>query len=190
MKKRTILFLPAVLLLLCLGSEACSKGDYLGPAERTMRSLTRDWDMWFTPVVRPYRPPLLNSVPGNVSVNGKIFYEKALTELNALPAAQRSTMAVRSYRRFCYHCHGPNGDGRIIVGESFDLRLPDLRQPATRQKSDPMLFQQVLQGSANMIPLADTVPPVEVLLALAHIRSLGQAPSNAFYSPQHTDPIR
>ncbi len=183
-----ILFTAACLLGLV--SEGCSRGDYLGPVERTMRSLTRDWDMWFTPSVRPHEAPLLPALAGTVPLAGKVTYEKALAEMEAIPAGQRPARAALSYRRYCYHCHGPHGDGRIIVGESFDVPLPDLRRPATQQKTDAALFQQVMHGSANMIPLADTVPPAEALLALAHVRSLAGAPSEPFYPPRHAEPIR
>lgn len=102
----------------------------------------------------------------------------------------RARRAAETYRRYCHHCHGQNGDGRIIVGESFSPALPDLRAPASQSRPEGQLYRQVMRGGRIMIPLDDTLTPLDALLALEHVRTLAQAPSRPFFAPRSEEPIR
>lgn len=184
-RRSGFLFLLGILMM-----AGCSKGDYLGPAERMARTLGNGWDMWSTASVQPYEMPMPDTVPGTVPITGKPGYAEARAQLQQMTQAEQTTRAALVYRRYCYHCHGANGDGRIIVGESFGKQLPDLRSPAVQAKSDEQLYQGVANGSLVMIPLRNTVAPVEILLSIGHVRTLAGAPSHPYFPPQSTEPIR
>jgi hypothetical protein len=190
LRERLLYALP-ILLLLAAGTLGASLlfGDGCGPVERTARALVNGWDMWDTAMVRPFEPPL-TGLP-----SGVVTFEEPLDALAAaqgeaarLPEAARGPLAERAYRRYCRHCHGTNGDGRIIVGESFAFPLPDLRGAATQELGDDDLFELVGAGSGRMIGLADTLTPLERLLSVWHLRTLKDHPSVPFYPPRWLEP--
>jgi hypothetical protein len=177
--------LAAVLLALAaLAGAACDRGDYAGGVERVARDALNGWDMWETPAVQPHEQPLVLPVHGTVPVGGTVGFEQAQAQLAALDPAAREERSALVYRRFCHHCHGPNGDGRIIVGESFGVKPPDLRSAEIQARSDRELYDHVTHGSDVIIPLAPVVTPVDRLLAIDHVRSLKDAPSEPFFEPR------
>ena len=108
----------------------------------------------------------------------------------AVVARQRPAEAEKTaYDRYCRHCHGDNGDGRIIVGESLNPAPRDLRSAAVQGRSEAALFDSVANGTQFMIPLARSLDPVEIVLALRHVKTLANAPSRPFYTPKYTRPL-
>lgn len=188
MKPLIISGLIGIFLVLAMPFILSDRGDWLGPLERGMRAAFNGWDMWNTTAVRPYEvdamPPY---VEGTVPTRGLIEYEEGMRELAGVGPDGRPERAALVYSRYCNHCHGPHGDGRVIVGESFGFKLPDLRLDETQNKSDEELFDLAFDGSGNMIPLRHTVTPLDLLLAIEHIRSLKDAPSVPFFEPKYTD---
>jgi hypothetical protein len=196
--------LPRTAVLLALAASGCGRVDWF-PPERWMRAAFNGWDMWAGTAVRPYETPMPAVPEGTVpfqgtasAVNGFGTYEQALAVFEALPtgrdrwgdlAETRALLGAQAYARYCDHCHGPNGDGRVIVGESFSPRLPDLRNPVVQQKDDATLWARVRTGGGNMIPLADTLTPLDTLLAVHHVRSLAGAPSVPFIAPKDVEPL-
>lgn len=189
--KRSVFVLLLSFLLLLLTGNGCSlkDGDYLGPAERTARTLFFGWDMWDDPSEGPYDAPFTKPVEGTMNAAGKAFYEKALLDVEALSLDEQKRLSELTYRRYCYHCHGANGDGRIIVGESFGIRLPNLQEDNTQKLSDEEMFYQIRRGSENMIPLETTLSPRDTLLAIQKLRTFVDAPSVPFFTPKSTKPI-
>jgi len=191
-------------LLLALALPGCGRVDWF-PPERWMRAAFNGWDMWATEAVRPYETPMPPVPEGTVpfggtadAANGFGSWEQALALFEALPAdherwgdlaATRDVLGTQAYARHCDHCHGPNGDGRVIVGESFSPRIPDLGAPAVQEKDDATLWARVRAGGGNMIPLADTLTPLDTLLAIHHVRSLAGAPGVPFFAPKDTEPL-
>ena len=180
------------ILLSCLATLAlgCDKGDYF-PPERAARAAMNGWDMWDTPAVSPYKAPLLPTPEDAVPTN----YDKdplatARAKVNAMPPEKRREAGALTFKRYCSHCHGPNGDGRSIVGESFSPRLPDLRSAATQARSDRMIFDMLMLGSERMVPLDDTVTPVEAVLGIDHVRTLAGAPSHPLFPPKSAKPLQ
>jgi mono/diheme cytochrome c family protein len=114
----------------------------------------------------------------------------ARAKIDAMPAQTRKLAQATAYGRYCSHCHGENGDNRTIVGESFAPRLPDLRLAGTQAKGDRELYNLIMHGSALMVPLDDTVTPVEAVLAIDQVRTLAGAPSRPLFPPKSTKPIR
>jgi hypothetical protein len=182
--------LPALLALIALGAIGCDKGDYAGGAERAAREIFNGWDMWETPAVQPHELPMPLPPPATVSLSGTIGFGQARQQLAALDPAGRDARSALVYRRYCHHCHGPNGDGRIIVGESFGVRPGDLRSPEVQARSDRELYDHVTYGSDVLIPLAAVVTPLDRLLAIEYVRKLADAPSEPFYEPRNREPVR
>jgi mono/diheme cytochrome c family protein len=179
---------PTLVLGWMLLGASC-QGDWLGPVERGARAAFNGWDMWNTPAVRPYEDPMPEPVAGTVPMTPVLDLERARAKIDARPVAARRERAALSYRRYCHHCHGPNGDARIIVGESFDVVLPDLRHRPVQDMSDQELIRFLVHGSANMIPLGPTMSAVELLEAIEHVRTLVGAPSRPYFPPRYVEPI-
>jgi len=176
--------LVAALLLL-----GCEDGDWLGPVERGLRGGVNGWDMWATDSVRPYEEPLPPAVPGTVPTVRWDTFEAGVAEVEAIRKDELRVRAATAYRRFCHHCHGPNGDGRIIVGESLELKPADLRGDKVHKLTDRQIFEHVRSGGQLMLPLAQTMSPRDILLAVGHVRTLRAAESRPHFEPQYTKPI-
>jgi hypothetical protein len=173
-----------LLAVSALCGAGCDKGDYAGGVERVAREVLNGWDMWETPAVQPHEQPLVLPVHGTIPVQGSAGFEQAQQQRAALDPTLREERSALVYRRYCHHCHGPNGDGRIIVGESFGVKPPDLRSPEIQGRSDRELFDHVTRGSDVIIPLAAVVTPLDRLLAIDHLRTLEDAPSEPFFEPR------
>ncbi len=179
----------ALILLAALGLVACDRGDYAGGLERAAREAVNGWDMWETAAVQPHEKPLTLPVDGTVPVTGVAGFEEAqrlAAELDPLVRAERAALA---YRRYCHHCHGANGDGRTIVGESFGVRPPDLRAAEIQSKSDRVMYDHISRGTGILIPLAPTVAPMDRLLTIEHMRTLAGAPSEPLFEPRNVEPV-
>lgn len=165
-------------------------GDWLGPVERTARAAFNGWDMWDTPAVRPYEAQLTTPVDGTQPVERRADYQQAAQQMAALPAAEQQRRAALTYRRYCHHCHGATGDGRIIVGESFDVTMPDLRSGNTPDLDDEQLFDFISGGSGAMLALDGTMTPLERALVIPHVRTLTRAPTQPFFPPRAAHPLK
>jgi len=189
--KNLLKAIAPLLVVAAVGGFALSllKGDGCGPVERGIRAGLGTWDMWETAMISPYQMPLASVPADTVPLGGRRdTYEQARTVVDAMPAEERTRRASVVYRRFCHHCHGPNGDNRIIVGESFGFALPDLRQDKVQGLTDDQIFESLTRGTEKMIPLAATLSAVDRVLALTHLRSLKGRPSEPFFKPRWVEP--
>jgi hypothetical protein len=175
-------------LLAAFSLTACDRGDYLGGAERATREAVNGWDMWETDAVQPHEKPMPLPVQGTVAVNGAPDFEQAQLQVFAMDPAARKQRSELVYRRFCHHCHGPNGDGRIIVGESFGVRPPDLRAPEIQALSDEYLYDHISYGI--LLPLAPIMTPQDRLLAIDRLRALADAPSEPLFERRNVEPLQ
>lgn len=178
------------ILFVILALTACEKGYEDGPFERGARALLNGWDMWDGEAVRPYEEPMPATPEGVVPINNQFSYQRGLSDLESVPKEKRAEKGALTYRRYCHHCHGPNGDGRIIVGESHEFKPTDLRKPKVQSKTDEALFKHLQEGGELMLPLAATLSPLEMLFVIGHIRTLKNNPSTPYYKPRFTEPIR
>ena len=183
--EKMVAFLAVILL-----TTACEKGYEDGPFERGARAALDGWDMWNTAAVRPYEAPMPDTPEGTVQVEDRFSFEAGRQAFRALDAGDREARAALTYRRYCHHCHGENGDGRIIVGESHELKPTDLREGRIQKMTDRALFDHIHNGGKLMLPLAATLSPLEMLLAIAHVRTLKDRPSKPYFKPKFTEPIR
>lgn len=183
-------FAPALALLALLSLTACDRGDWFGGAERATREAVNGWDMWETEAVQPHELPMPLPVQGTVPVNRAPSFEQAQRQLDEMDPQVRRGRAKLIYRRFCHHCHGPNGDGRSIVGESFGVRPPDLRAPEIQARGDRELYDHLTNGTDILIPLAPIMTPVDRLLAIERMRDLAGAPSEPLFEPRNVEPLK
>lgn len=183
-------FAAALALLALLSLTACDKGDWFGGAERAAREAVNGWDMWETDAVQPHEKPMPLPVHGTVPVNGAPSFDEARRQLDEMDPQARRGRAELVYRRFCHHCHGPNGDGRSIVGESFGVRPPDLRAPEIQARGDGELYDHLTNGTDIIIPLAPIMTPADRLLAIERMRALAGAPSEPLFERRNAEPLK
>ncbi len=77
-----------------------------------------------------------------------------------------------SYEYFCVMCHGPEGDGRGTVGQSFAPLPTDLRSTYVRGQSDGLLFYRISLGFKRHPPLYGTVSSEDRWAVIHYLRSL------------------
>ncbi len=176
------------LLAACIMT-GCEDGDWLGPFERGLRAAVNGWDMWATESVRPYEEAMPKKVEGTVPVSDRFGYETGRAALKQLSADQRKQRSALTYRRYCHHCHGPNGDGRIIVGESLEVLPTDLREDSVQSLTQQELFEYLKTGGDLMPPLNATMSPLEMLLAAEYLTTLKDRPSRPYYPPKNIKPL-
>jgi len=180
----------ALVLLAALSLTACDKGDWFGGAERATREAVNGWDMWATDAVQPHEKPMPLPVHGTVPLHGAPSFDQAQQQLAAMVPLVRQRRAELVYRRFCHHCHGPNGDGRSIVGESFGVRPPDLRAPEIQARGDQYLYDHLSNGTDILISLAPIMTPLDRLLAIERMRVLAGAPSEPLFQPRNVEQLQ
>ncbi len=180
---------PALAALVLLALAGCDRGDWFGPLERGARAVLMAWDMWATDSVRPYETPMPSTPEGSVPAGGTHGFDEAREQWRSLTDEQRAEGGALAYRRYCHHCHGASGDGRIIVGESLDVPPPDLRDASVQDQTNEQLYEAVAGGLDVMVPLETTMTPLEIMLAIDHVRRLEGEPSQPYFAPQSTEPI-
>ncbi len=195
MKRRSILFRASAGVLFLLVSGAVMVrllfGDGLGPVERTVRAVLGAWDMWQTPMVRPYEKPLFHTPEGSLTVDwAEKTYEKARARVDAMPADVRRKEGRLAYRRYCSHCHGPAGAGRTIVAESFPFPLPDLRSRRIQGMDDKTLFEEITHGTKRSPALGSTTTPDERVLVIDYLRTLPGKKAVPFFPPKWVRPAQ
>lgn len=178
-----------VIMAVVFASLGCENGDWLGPVERGLRSGVNGWDMWATESVRPYENPMPAAVPGTRPITPGLDFKQARVAVHGLKADEREERAALTYRRFCHHCHGPNGDGRIIVGESLDIKPADLRASKVQSKTDRAIYSHIVSGGELMVPFQATMSPVDMMLAVEYVRTLSSKPGKPYFPRRHTKPI-
>ncbi len=188
--RRIAPMLGLALVVVSLPLSACDEGDQLGGVERAARAAFNGWDMWETAAVRPYEGPMPQPPEGAVPIHGRLDYARAAAAADRRSQGHEEASAQAAYRSYCHHCHGINGDGRIIVGESLNPAPRDLRSPMVQRQSEAALFDSVAYGTPYMVPLARNIDPVEIVLAIRHIkRRLGGATSRPYFTPKYTRPL-
>ncbi len=92
---------------------------------------------------------------------------------NPLPATNEVIARGKaSYEYFCVMCHGPEGDGRGTVGQSFAPLPADLRSAYVRGQSDGLLFYRISLGFKRHPPLYETVSSDDRWAVIHYLRSL------------------
>ncbi len=92
---------------------------------------------------------------------------------NPLPATDEVIARGKtSYGYFCVMCHGPKGDGRGTVGQSFSPLPTDLGSAYVRNQSDGLLFYRISLGFKRHPSLYATVSSDDRWAVIHYLRSL------------------
>lgn len=91
------------------------------------------------------------------------------------PSASVVASGKTVYRYYCIHCHGPGGEGRGTVGQSFAPLPADLKGEYVQQQSDGKLFLRIGQGYKRHPPLFQTISVEDRWAVIVYMRSLAKA---------------
>jgi len=92
---------------------------------------------------------------------------------NPIAASQVAIAAGKTaYGFYCVHCHGPGGEGRGTVGQSFAPLPTNLKSRYVQQQSDGSLFYRIGRGYRRHPPLAYTVSIEDRWALILYMRSL------------------
>jgi mono/diheme cytochrome c family protein len=92
---------------------------------------------------------------------------------NPLEATPKVILAGKqTYHFYCRQCHGPSGDGKGTVGQSFAPLPTDLRSEYVRRQTDGRIFERIGKGYKRHPPLAYTVSIKDRWAVVLYIRSL------------------
>ncbi|MFB3890613.1 MAG: cytochrome c [Phycisphaerae bacterium] len=140
------------------------------------------------PNIRPYHAAMPLPPEGAVPVEdvwpALPTTAQATTMKVSIPATPANIARGKVYYGYyCAFCHGPSGDGRVPVGESFVPAPADLRSPKVRSMSDGQLLRAMLTGDGHRPILVHTgkeavleytVLPEHRDYLVLYVRSLGK----------------
>ena len=113
-------------------------------------------------------PPIPHAVPPFV------IPEEASKRANPIKAdAESVAQGKKYYGTECSLCHGDDGSGKTSLSESMQLKLPDLRDPATtKDRTDGALFYIMLKGKGKMPPEEGRLRDAQVWHVVNYLRSI------------------
>jgi mono/diheme cytochrome c family protein len=79
---------------------------------------------------------------------------------NPLPSTKENISRGKVYYGYyCLFCHGENGNGNGLVGQSYMPRPADLRKSGITEERDGIILRKMLTGPGHEPVLARVVPP-------------------------------
>jgi len=126
--------------------------------------------------VRTYKTAIPDMPEGTVPTKGGIQQlKKADPKALKNPLVSNSDSVAQgeeTYKYFCIQCHGPQGDGKGTVGQSFAPLPSNLRDARVHEQTDGELFVKISLGFRRHPPLGDTVSEEDRWATIVYIRSL------------------
>ena len=102
------------------------------------------------------------------------------TLVNPLPPGPESiARGAQAYQYYCVQCHGPNGDGKGTVGQSFAPLPTNLKGRPVQEQTDGDLFYRISFGFNRHPPLFYTAPEEDRWAVIHFMRSLAAQPVDA-----------
>jgi mono/diheme cytochrome c family protein len=86
--------------------------------------------------------------------------------------AAEQDAAEQSFQVHCAMCHGPDGRGDTVIGQS--ARIPDLHDAAVQQQSDEALAEFIANGKGVMPPFKNSLSSEQIHALVVHVRALAQ----------------
>ena len=77
----------------------------------------------------------------------------------------------------CAKCHGPDGTGNTVVGESVGAK--DLGSAEPKKLTDAEIRTQIDQGKGNMPPFGGTLNKAQIDSLIPIVRGFGKKPAAA-----------
>ncbi|MEW6667784.1 MAG: cytochrome c [Thermodesulfobacteriota bacterium] len=124
-----------------------------------------------------YRSALPEMPPGSIPLTGGLEKlrrtppEEFRLSVQATPATLMQ--GKKAYEYFCVHCHGPGGNGKGTVGQSFAPLPADLKSAYVQVQTDGVIFHRISLGFKRHPPLGDTVSEKDRSALVVYIRSVG-----------------
>ena len=162
MKRSTAkVFFPALALSLLAGYLLFSGGPHM---ERQQK---------IGPHQAAFPPSPKDSVPLKDPVPRLPTTREAEALVSAVQPTQRNISAGGVYYGYyCAFCHGPSGDGRGPVGESYVPAPADLRSAKVQSLSGGQLLRAMLTGDGHGPVLERVVPPDARPYLVLYVRRL------------------
>ena len=103
----------------------------------------------------------------------KIPPEEAKKENPVKPSDTSLADGKRTYKIDCEMCHGATGDGKTELADSMQLKLRDLRDPATlKDYTDGGLAYLIVKGKGKMLGEEGRLKGTQVWNVVNYVRSL------------------
>lgn len=92
--------------------------------------------------------------------------------LHARPTADPSTEGAALFKAKCTMCHGPEADGKTVMGTKFGIR--DMHSPEVQKQSDAELTQIITKGKGKMPSYDGKLTPEQITQVVSFIRQFGK----------------
>jgi mono/diheme cytochrome c family protein len=140
------------------------------PAACDYARMTRDeaYDTYETRL--PIMPPDSISVTGGMTALRMLGPRAINNPLQPSPAVINQGRATYGY--FCIHCHGPEGEGKATVGQSFAPLPTNLQSSAVQNQTDGELFYKIGFGYQRHPPLIHTATEADIWAVIIHMRQM------------------
>ncbi len=76
----------------------------------------------------------------------------------------------KTYRSFCYHCHGADWRGRTHVGDGFPVPPTDLNLPQIQAKPDSDFYAHIYYGGKYSPALGTIMSDEEIWKVIMYIK--------------------
>jgi mono/diheme cytochrome c family protein len=138
------------------------------------------------------RPTALENTLASAMLHASVSSRNGELQPSMATTRQMLAEGMEHYADHCANCHANNGSGDTMYGRGLNPRPPDLRLPATQNKSDGELYS-IIQNGVRMSgmpafgePGAHDHSSWELVAFLRHLPSL--TPDEEL-SMQHMNPI-
>jgi mono/diheme cytochrome c family protein len=123
-----------------------------------------------------YRSALPELPPGSIPVTGGLerLRRTPPDEVRLSLPATAATLGEgkKAYEYYCVHCHGPDGNGKGTVGQSFAPLPADLKSAYVQSQTDGAILHRISLGYKRHPPLGYTVSEKDRSALVHYIRSL------------------
>jgi mono/diheme cytochrome c family protein len=108
--------------------------------------------------------------PANI-VQATEYHRDRIMNINPYAATNENIQYGRkTYRSFCYHCHGVDKKGHTQVGDGFPVLPTDLNLLSVQSKPDSDIYHQIYYGGKYSPALGSTMSDEEIWKVILYIR--------------------
>lgn len=123
-----------------------------------------------------YRSALPDLRAGSIPVTGGLERLRRIPpdelQLSLQPTEAVLRQGKKAFETYCLHCHGPGGNGKGTVGQSFAPLPADLKSAYVQNQTDGAIFHRISLGYKRHPPLGYTVSEKDRTALVYYIRSL------------------
>jgi mono/diheme cytochrome c family protein len=109
--------------------------------------------------------------PENI-VQATVYHQARNMNNNPYPTTDESIeFGRKTYRSFCYHCHGGDKKGYTQVGDGFPVPPTDLNLLSVQSRPDSNIYRHIYYGGKYSPALGSTMSDEEIWKVIIYIRS-------------------